>query len=249
MEFLKGITFTIALLLVGALFVFLGIAGTFTISGVNYAIQQPFLRLTMGVIGATSLLLACILEIRSRGGSKKATHVGLDDLFFTFNAGPISFEDLVRDAKQVSLLTRTGVNLLSQYSHVFQEIMEKGCSLRLLLLDPSSESCAHVYGAKKIFEKNVSKAFFHIEALQAVAGHLLEVRTTKHAPTFGMILVERKDTRTSALQIQFNFYHSVVGNDRPEFIITQESKWFDVFKSEFAALWEGAHPLTIKAES
>lgn len=240
LDFIKGVSFTVALLIIGAVFVVVALASSLTFSGTNYAIQSGVLRSVVASAGTLLIVLACGLEIKSRRETRKTVRQNADDFFFTFNKGPVGFEELVAGATQVSLLTRTGVNLLSQYSHIFQEMLNRGCRLRFLLLDPTSESCAHVYGAKFIFAKNVATAHFHIGQLQSAAGKLLEVRTTKHAPTFGMIWVEKKDREKGIVQVQFNFYHSVVGNDRPEFILPHGSRWFSIFSNEFDALWSGA---------
>jgi hypothetical protein len=245
----KTLSFTLVSLIGGLCLLVLALAGGVTLErgGVNL---EPWARIAAGVLGGGLILAAALLEMRGRwslsaGEGKPPETSGRpspSNFFYTLDhAEEGNFPALVRGATRVSVLSRTAVNLFNHYSHTLEELARAGCEIRLLVLDPSSEACAYVYGGSvEFYRHNISVTEAHLNRLRIATGSKLEVRTTKHAPTISIILVEYPDSRQNRVRVQLYFLHSVVGSDRPLFSVAATDKWYQVFSKEFSSLWESA---------
>lgn len=256
MDFLKNVSFSIALFLVGAVFLFSGLSGGLTVSSYNLAIQDVLPRVVSSIIGVTLIGIAVYLELKMRPASEKTpttkpateektlapseTKRGrAEEFFYTLDDTPMeSFPSMVKDSVRVQILGRTAVNLLGQYEKVFRQLGRAGCEIQLLFVDPSSEASKFLYGGSpEIYRNNIISASQHIKNLKSVLGNQLQVRVTKHAPTSSIIVIERQDIQKSFVQVQLYFLHSAVGRDRPIFKVNRDDKWYSLFRDEFARLW------------
>ncbi len=150
-----------------------------------------------------------------------------------------NFPDLIKGAKSVSILARTAVNLLGQYERNLIELGNRGCQIKLLFIDPLSESTKYVYGANpEVFNENIRKMKFHLNRLQKSISALLMVKCIKHAPTTSLILIEKEDTKDNFIIVQLYFLHSRISRDRPLFKIFFTDLWYNAFYEEFNQLWQ-----------
>jgi hypothetical protein len=162
-----------------------------------------------------------------------------DRFFFTLDDKESgSFEALAEGAHRISILSRTGVNLLGQYQRVFEQLGASGCCVRLLLLDPSCEAARYIYGdATHLYHSNVNTTASHLRNLRKKIGDQLQAKTTKHAPPLSIIIVERQPIEKSVVRVQLYFLHRCLGRDRPLFQVTHLDKWYNVFMEEFNQIW------------
>lgn len=263
-ESLKSLSFNTILFLIGAAFILIGLTGGFSITNYTLTIQENWARITAATIGMVLVIVAIYAEIKSKSReskpvsgkdetkntgketpaatSKPEARVSAEDFFYTVDDKfADSFPNLVQDAKRLSILGRTAVNLLSQYHKTFETLGKAGCEIRLLFVDPQSETSKLLYGSNlEIYRSNITTACSHLKALKQTLGHQLAVRVMNHAPTISIIVIEKQDFQQSFLQAQFYFLHSAVGCDRPVFIVQAGDKWYDIFREEFSMLWSNS---------
>lgn len=249
MEALKSISFSITLFLIGALFLLLGLTGGLNIANSNFIIKETVSRIIVSLIGVSFIGLAIFLEIKKTSQNKlqreeKSTEGTLklkqaETFFYTLDEGKsVSFSNLVQNASRISIVGRTGVNLLSNYQRTFEELGKSGCEIRFLFTDPTSDASRFLYGSfTEIYWNNIKTASSHIRELKRKIGNRFYVKVTQHAPTLSIIIFEKPDASQSFLRVQFYFLHSRIGSDRPMFQINYRDKWYNVFLEEFNQLW------------
>lgn len=256
MDFLKTISFSIALFIIGATFLFVGLSGGFTISNYSIAIQEVSSRVISSIVGGVLIVVAIYLEVKIRSTSEKAfvekpevkekhpippgaIRLRAEDFFFTLDDKPAqSFQIMVADAVRVRMLVRTAVNLLGQYEKVFEHLGKAGCELQLLFVDPASVASTFLYGSNpEVYRNNIVSASQHLKKLKSIMTHRLRVNVTKHAPTCSIIVVEKPDIHQWFIHVQLYFLHSALGRDRPVFHVPKGDKWYDIFQDEFTQLW------------
>lgn len=254
MEVLKNLSFSIAMFVIGAIFILLGLSGGFFLTDYSLVIQETWPRVIVSLVGAILVGLGVYIEVRSKSLLEKPTAIktkeqpgeptGLqaEAFFYTLdNSRAESFPNMVQGAVRLHILGRTMVNLLSQYGRVFEELSKSGCEVRLLFVDPSSEACKFLYGSNlEIYRNNIATAASHLDRLRRVCGHQLQVKVTRHAPTSSIVVVEKQDLQQSFIQVQLYFLHSAVGWDRPIFRVTYGGKWYKIFQGEFNQLWSNS---------
>lgn len=174
------------------------------------------------------------INIRSQ-----STNVTAQEFFYTLDDKMGSnFPELIKNAKSVSVLARTAVNLLSQYERHFVELGKKGCEVKLLFISPKSDATKYVYGSNpEIFDENIRKMNFHLSRLEKSNGKLFSAKCIKHAPTTSLILIEAENPQDSFIIVQLYFLHSRISRDRPLFKIFSTDKWYSAFYDEFNQLW------------
>jgi hypothetical protein len=249
-------SFSIALFLIGAAFILLGLSGGFTISNYSLAIKDAWPRVMSSLIGIVFASFAIYVEIKSRfltgntsaksdgesvpTASTKQAKIQAQDFFYTLDDQPAeSFPAMVGESVCVYVLARTVVNLLSQYEKVFERLGTQGCEIRFLFVDPSSEVSRHLYGygSDQVYRNNITLAAQHLKRLKHVTGPRLQVKVIKHAPTLSIIIIGKQDPVQGFIHAQLYFLHGAVGRDRPTFRVRYGDKWYKVFQDEFNQLW------------
>lgn len=252
MDTLKSLPFTIAVCLIGAVLVVLAATGKITLGGNAIEVDSAWWRGALAVLGLSAIAVGVWLEVRKHAdsanvpGSKKDPVASTTPLaapgnvFFTLDDRPTgSFADLVANASRVQLLARTAVNLISQYGKTLEALGRQGCDIQVLMVDPRSDAARFLYGGGiDVYRNNVVSAAQHLKALKTTLGARLQVRVTKHAPTFGLVVSHHSDPALSHVQVQIYFLHSAVGRDRPLFRLKHGERGFSVYVEEFDKLWK-----------
>ena len=241
MDTLKTIPFSIALFVIGAIFLLLSLTGGVTIGNYSLVFQETLTRVASFV--------AVFMEIKNKSSLNQTdgkslqtrihdTDISAEKFFYTLEQRREGFLAMVKDAARVQILVRTAVNLLGQNQMDLEEIGIKGCEIQLLLVDPASEMAKFLYGGRpEIYQNNITSAAYHLNILKQLLGHRLQVRVTKHAPTFSIINVEKPNLAEGFMQVQLYFLHSAFGSNRPIFRVKQNDKWYKIFRNEFNQLW------------
>ncbi len=266
----KNLSFSVVVFLVGAILLLLALIGDSTVGSVNFSVAAP-VRVTAAAIGVALCLFAIVIEVPRRTRERSplpervasppatqsatpaapettpgtaSSRVPPESFFFTLEDIPDSrLSAITTGARCFSMVSRTAVNLLSSHGHQIERLAQSGCDIRFLVLDPSSEACAHVYGGSpKIFKQNIELANTQFGRLRKSVGKRLEIRMTKHAPTMSIMWSEFDDPQRNVARVQLYFFHSVLGSDRPLFAVPANDKWYRVFVSEFETLWKDAQP-------
>ena len=252
MDFLKGLSFAIIAFIIGAIFLLLGILGGIPLgANSNLTIQSVGIRIVLDVVGAVFVCLGFYAEFKQKGvpllltgqfGKPAKTDVkelSAERFFSTLDDPAVAnFSLMAQGAQRISILGRTAVNLLSQYQREFERLGSTGCSIRLLFVDPLCEASRYVYGnTPHVYWNNINIASTHLRTIQEKLGSQLQVKTTKHAPTLSVIIVEKQPIGESFARVQLYFLHSRVGRDRPVFQVNHSDRWYNVFVEEFNQIW------------
>jgi hypothetical protein len=66
MDVLKNISFSIALFIIGAIFLLLGLSGGITISGNSLIMQESWAKILSSVIGGILVITAILIEVKPK---------------------------------------------------------------------------------------------------------------------------------------------------------------------------------------
>jgi len=250
MDAIKNISFSIALVVIGAIFILVGASGGIFFSNFQIEIDQSWEKGMLIVFGILMVGAAVLVEIRSKAGQFKGFGSGgsgekptgqssdAENFFYTLDKkGLESFPELIKDAVSVKITARTIVNLLNQYGNDLEELGRSGCELKFLVVNPESDVSKSLYGINpEAFYNNSVATARHLERLKVSLGSKLQTRIINKAPTVSIMIIEKKDAVKGIVQIQFYLY-SVIGRNRHIFDIRHGDKWFKMFAEEFNVLW------------
>jgi hypothetical protein len=247
MDVLKNISFSIALFIIGAIFVLLGLSGGITIGSNSLAMQESWAKILSIIIGAILVTAAIYLEVKPRQPTKSGISVTTkggqraraDSVIYTLDdESAESFPSMIDGANRVQILGRTAVNILSQYEEKFIELGKNGCEIQVLFLDPLCETAKFIYGENpNLYKSNIVSACQHLNLIKSTVGHRLQVRVTKHTPTISIVAIEKQDIQKSFVQVQFYFLSGVRGRDRLVFRVDYDDRWYQAFRNEFTQSW------------
>lgn len=251
MEQLRSVSVYVVALLLGGLLLLVGVGAEFTIAGTG--IKPPaeaWVRAFLVIFGIALIIYGLAdpffngrVQVRNRQAKNSLPHQPLaQEFFFTLDDERATrFPLLIKDAVKISILSRTAVNLLGQYRSVFKELAKQNCKVQLLFVDPDSESAKLVYGKNYgIYKNNVASAARHLRDIVPNFGDRLETRVVDYSPTLSIIMVEKRSTEETVMQVQLYFFHSATGRDRPIFHVDPKDNWYWVFKQEFETMWADA---------
>jgi len=159
-------------------------------------------------------------------------------------------DDLTRDIDKSRELTILGVSLrrtLHLHYSRFQEKVQRGDTIRILLVNPDSSACdiaaMREYPPMTPDDQRAairrSLSIFH-ELSQKAAGKL-EIRLADHPLTFGAIVGD-PETSQGVLYLWHYAFSTRVAN-RPKMVLRPaDGYWYELFKEEVTSIWESAVP-------
>lgn len=259
-DFLKKTPLTVALFVVGAIFVIFGLAEKIEIAGNTLQIATDWGKIVLLVLGVTLMIFSGVLvyqqySIAKNQTGRKRSHkpksvisvqehktlpAKAENFFHTLDdkLPADTFPNMIKNCEQIDIMTRTSINLLSQYQREFEKLGKSGCKINLLFVDPDSVTSNFLYGSNtQLYRSNITGAARIIKSIQDVIGDKLEVRVTPHAPTVSIINF-KKHQQKGFIQASLYFLHGAVGRDRPIFHIESQDKWYEVFENEFDEIWK-----------
>lgn len=144
------------------------------------------------------------------------------------------FSQIIKDAKKVSILGRTAINIVNLYDNDIRESLEAGCSYRILTCDHKDDLISQIYSKRFIENATTSEIFF--KDMQNNYSNL-EFRTINKILGYSMTIVEYEQTERNL--INFIVYQNTMkGNQRPMFTIKYDNNWYNKFVKEFNFLWD-----------
>lgn len=253
-EWTKNLPIAIAILLLGGIFVFLGLHDTpLEAWGINFQLAEFWPRVISGSFGVILILAGVALAFfeqsrlkstetsTARRKDKKGYKQSIEAQNFltTVTDRGETFHQMLHGAQKLNILTVTGINILNQYYEVFEELGKKGCKVKFLFLHPTCDNSKLAYGGnQKIFENNVNRAIQALNKLKPIYRGNLELRTIDYAPPMGIIIVNKGKLQKQFAHVQLYFLRGASGNNRPVFRVASRDKWFGTFCKEFDNLWE-----------
>lgn len=251
MDSLKKLRLSIALFIFGAVFLFTGLAGGFELGNYKVSALDWFPRASLALIGGLFVVGSIWIELRDRSRNRAAiassnsptekprAEIRAEEFFYTLDdKSSDGFPNMVKNATCVQLSGRTAVNLMGQYGKVFERLGKDGCQIQLLFVDPLSEAAKHLYGGRsEVYRHNILSASQHLKLLKSALGDRLQVRVTKHAPTSGIIIIQKEEAAQNFVQVQLYFLYGAIGRDRPLFKVRRGESLYSLYADEFAQLW------------
>ncbi len=251
---------TVALFVIGAVFVIIGLVEKIDISGNVIQIPTNWGKIFAVGLGMLLMLFSCILvyqqyAVLKNQTNRKRVHKSKEHILPSESKHPMaraedffhtlddkqpadSFPNMIKNCEQIDIMTRTSINLLSQYQKEFERLGKSGCKINLLFVDPESVTSNFLYGSNTLlYRSNITGAARIIKSLQNVIGDKLEVRVTQHAPTVSIINF-KKHQQKGFIQASLYFIHGAYGRDRPIFHIESQDKWYEIFENEFDEIWK-----------
>lgn len=246
MEKLKGHSYSVVTIVLAVILLFLGFEGNFQTTNITVELSSLGGRIVFIILGVTLAALSMVMEFRLARRTKpetKGNQSNASDFLFTIEDGPpVPFPVLVKNAKSVSILARTGVNILNSHTNTIIQLCENGCEVRLLLLDPDAGIQNHIYGDNpEIYKSNIESATIQINKIRMAASGKFFARKTVHAPTFSQLIVEKPNTSENSIRIQIFFLHNAQAiSTRPNFSVSYGDRWYELFADEFELIWKNA---------
>lgn len=130
----------------------------------------------------------------------------------------------------------------------FETWLRRGCRVRFLLLNPSSDdavSCAadRYYAERSpgTLRERISHSLRLLDELGRSASGALSVRLTSHPLSMGVIAVDSTPTLRSGTSAIFAEYYTYQAPGEPKFVLQPaDGRWYDNVLGEAEALWDGA---------
>jgi hypothetical protein len=154
--------------------------------------------------------------------------------------------------KQAHDLLITGVTrntmVMSNYNK-FEEWLQRGCQIRIVLLDPSSDAvlaAADRYYAERlrspdIVRERIRHSLRLLTELKRSTGGSISVRLTTHPLAMGLAAVDGGPAVRSDVSALFIEYYTYRARGEPKFVLQPlDGEWFERFLGEAEALWANA---------
>jgi hypothetical protein len=156
------------------------------------------------------------------------------------------FEEFVGDADELLLVGLTKIGIIVQRMNYFSELVRRGCTVRVILLDPDEPNLlGTVANNLEIDEDRLATDLRQtVSTLQSIRSRLspaanrrLQIRYSPASPGLGMVIA-RGGKHSARIQLYFYTYQTDPG-DRPGVEIEQSSEplWFDYFRSKYEGMW------------
>jgi len=159
-------------------------------------------------------------------------------------------DDLARDMDKSRELTILGVSLrrtLHLHYSRFQEKLQSGDTIRILLVNPDSAACAitamREYTPMTPDDQRaaIRRSLSVLYELSQGTGGNLEIRLADHPLTFGAIVGDPA-TSQGVLYLWHYAFKTRTAN-RPKVVLhPADGYWYELFKEEITSIWDSAVP-------
>lgn len=159
--------------------------------------------------------------------------------------------DLEQSMDHARDLLITGVarnTLLTSNYNKFENWLRRGCRIRFLLIDPSSDhavSCAadryYAQRSTATLRERINQALGLLDELQHSTRGALSVHLTPYPLAMGIIAVDSTPMLRSGASAIFAEYYTYQAAGEPKFVLQPvDGQWFDNVLGEAEALWTAA---------
>lgn len=166
----------------------------------------------------------------------------------------IPFEIELRNAVTVEIVANTMARTLTSHSGAFSAFLQRGGTLRSVMMNSGGEQAALKMAAARIhdtvenFRTKVQLSLNQLGSLRAKATNgAVEVRLCDIAPSFGIYIFNRGRSDAKAYVRLFAHYIELDRNPTIEVAKSREPKLFEVFSEQFELIWKNATPTDIAA--
>lgn len=151
-----------------------------------------------------------------------------------------SFDEMVDAATSLHVLGISAVNLLSSHKTTLRGLIQNGCAMKFVLLDPHSASAKELTRDNPVQTTMARLSCAALSELKSISGKLFHVRAISRFPSVSMIFVSKNLGGREQTFVQVQLYllnWMAIGSDRPLFRIDASDMWFSVFRAEFDYIW------------
>ncbi|MFB6720357.1 hypothetical protein ACFCV3_09370 [Kribbella sp. NPDC056345] len=162
--------------------------------------------------------------------------------------------ELTNSMKAATELFVTGVarnTLLVENYTEFERWLRRGCTIRMLLIEPSSaavEVAAERYYAERSpasTRSRIEQSLRLLSELATTTGGALEVRLTRHPIPLGVVAVDAALDRRTEYSALFVEYYTYQAEGEPKFVLQPGDPWFAQFLAEAEILWRTAQRVSL----
>lgn len=196
--------------------------------------------ITLTVLGllAISLLQLRLLVLKSIEKQNQSKNELFLDEF------PNSILSEIESAREIWLL---GVNMRLFHSHYFQfeKAIRNGCSIKLLLTNPTGEGVnmaakrsyvSTLVASRERLVENIKRTLEDFCQLSKSASSDIGIRTLDFPMGHRLIAID-PDSASGKLYIA-NYPYRTPGGSKPKFVLqAEDGDWYDFYKEEFNLLW------------
>jgi hypothetical protein len=157
--------------------------------------------------------------------------------------GP-ELESSMREAHDLLITGVTRNTLVMSNYNKFEEWLQRGCRIRIVLLDPASDAvvaAAERYYAERspdIVRERVRHTLRLLAELKRSTGGTLSVRLTTHPLAMGIVAVDGVPAVRSDTSALFIEYYTYQARGEPKFVLQPgDGEWFENLLGEAEALW------------
>ena len=256
MEVLKTLSFGIALVVIGAIFVLLGLSGGFSFANYSLEIQETWSRVVASLVGAILVGVGILVEVKSRSFLEKSAAIGTkrqpresvalqaDIKLESRNVFAGTMEEVLKGARSCDML---GLTLLGSVTHslgCFEKMAaDPHCRLRLIIVKPGSAAMDAAVGFVSDREQRAQDIRGTTARLQKLLRKSnVHLRFTSVAPPFSLLII---DSGRSRGRVQVELYGLRIAPDqRPHFLLARNKQpWYNFFIQQFEEFWEEAQTL------
>lgn len=157
--------------------------------------------------------------------------------------GP-ELESSMKEARDLLITGVTRNTLVTSNYNKFEEWLQHGCRIRIILLDPASDAvtaAAERYYAERspdVVRERVRHTLRLLAELKSSTGGTISVRLTTHPLATGIVAVDGGSTIRSDASALFVEYYTYQARGEPKFVLQpRDGEWFENFLGETEALW------------
>ena len=268
MDFLKNLSFNIALFLVGALFVLLGITSGFTFNNFSFTVQDIWSKIISIIVGVLLAIAAIFLEIKRNpqkeitkkpstdtglnDKASKKTQVRADDFFHTReSASTPSFASMLEECEELLVTGKDCHGLLTTHFDQIQKAVISRKKVRFLIVNHSNKSLLNTMSASSITRpESKQRTETAKEALKilrrlitAIPDGDVKVKLANFLPTYTCTIFDGR--KASGRMTVENYDYKISSGQRLRMYLTKEKdpQTFAYYVQQFDKMWDASELL------
>lgn len=171
------------------------------------------------------------------------------DEFFLSRAQLPPLEKQIEDAESIDICGMSLLAISTRHRKMLLSKVEKGCKIRLLLLNPNNESLMQMVSpfiGSLTIAAHTRAIFTSLDCLTSDSDFFnserVEIRLYNYPLAHGMLIINR-DTRRGKLRVE-TYMSGNMPADAPGLYIhkNEEPAWFEFYCKEFEEIWANASP-------
>jgi hypothetical protein len=151
------------------------------------------------------------------------------------------------DARDLLITGITRNTLIMSNYNKFEEWLQRGCRIRVVMLDPSSDAVAtaadRYYAGRSpdVVRERINHTLRLLAELKRSTAGSISVRLTAYPIAMGVIAVDSITAARSDVSALFIEYYTYQARGEPKFVLQpSDGTWFENFLGEAEAIWENA---------